>query len=116
MSENLNQQYVRLFREADHFDVRCCVCGRAENMSTSSEIVAERIGKHPGSWKCKRCQGGGILEVGHPEDGVIKVALRCDRCGSSNEINVPESLLDDKARDQLDTDYYTCPKCMGELA
>ncbi len=54
--DNLNQQYIRLFGLSEHFDVRCSICGKAENMSTSSEIVAERIGGHPGTWKCKECQ------------------------------------------------------------
>jgi hypothetical protein len=49
---------LNLFGTAEHFDERCFVCGKMENRSTSSEIVAERIRTQPGRWKCKECQTG----------------------------------------------------------
>ena len=116
MAENTHE---RLFRQAEHFDMRCA-CGRMLNLGTSSEFVADRWRANP-RYRCENCTKNKVLDVRPipaPIDNELwtDVVVACCSCDGSEIVHLTslQWILIKAGYNAIPS--LECAKCRGDVS
>ena len=116
MAEDIHE---RLFRQAEHFDLRCA-CGNVLGIGTSSEVTADRWRANP-RYRCENCAKNKILEIrpiAQPINNQLwtDILVSCCSCDGSGIVHLTSLQWTLIKAGYNAIPSVACAKCRGEVA